>query len=546
MEKLLEQWQEYSTKITQNTRRAEVIEEKIAELQRQLSGVETNVQRLQKEQGSMLVSTVRESAEALARRNYLQEGKFDPTVIAADREIISLYEKAETGQVKRLLQEGYDGAIRNEQERQRVSEPITAGVVFCPQDKKTLDLYVSIPYGGKEEGLVKNLSDSVINLLASLEKVSEVDIFDAQGVVKITVRGQYQELVEDLRKLNPEGFDAANVQYKAISVGEQLESEFTGGVGTPYRRFVEIESLRKLCDVLGEASPQTEAVVSPTKEGHSLGSIDEIVENWTADITSIEVGQPSSVRIPEAPIEQPHSSLDTAKEILGEKKYSRYASHYSVNQAEELISLTTSCLGKERAKLLLAADEKDQLIKQLRKLPRYLGRVNLLLSSLAEGYFEARPHDFLPSTIGNTEARVQSERVGHQAAEISYGPIAERMQCQESIVRGLVAEGYNPDYIHAMLRKGFDLGTNQPFIGEAYFPRRHWQRNLRRALASLGIKKIDERSLGKHEQIFRGMGLIRVKDKSPETCISLSSKWSDLTQGSALRDYLTAVMYRRN
>ena len=96
MEKLLEQWQEYSTKIAQNTRRAGVIEAEIAELQRQLSGAETAVERLQEEQGSMLVSAVREAAEKLIRRSSYKQELLDHKVTAADREIISLYEKAET------------------------------------------------------------------------------------------------------------------------------------------------------------------------------------------------------------------------------------------------------------------------------------------------------------------------------------------------------------------------------------------------------------------------------------------------------------------
>jgi len=115
------------------------------------------------------------------------------------------------------------------------------------------------------------------------------------------------------------------------------------------------------------------------------------------------------------------------------------------------------------------------------------------------------------------------------------------LKINESIAKGLMEEGYNPLYVDAMLRKGLNLGTAKPIIGDSYCPERHWKSNLRRALDSTGIK-VEERLIRKYGRMFKSMKLITEKAKKPETCISLNPKWADVTYGS-LRDYLTAILY---
>jgi len=583
-----EEVQSYKAELEELQERRKIIE-------KELSDLEATIDEDQRARASSLRAGLREAASIFADRSRfyaaLESGDlFDATRIQGDKEAITLYGKVQTEVMKRLLQQPYEQALRNQEERQRASslEPIDAGVVLHQKGEKKLDIYVTA-LTNSTGGLANNLTKAV-HAAVQASGVSYADN-NVEDILRITVEGDYQGLVKDLRELQPLGFKEASVGYHVLVLGGekaakkneerekrartalQLEEVIhvdkipegymildeaaalldidrthcypflkSGELASKkYRtpdktkpvRAVEIESLRELCKKRGKNFPEEITdTYSPSTDAPVLESIVADLPEESAVSTELtEEPQPKSL----------------ASRILGEQISAQYSSSYGSEEVEKVVTQVISCLGEERAKKLFAADVKKLVLKEQNR-GRYLGRLNVLLSEVDRKYgaevpsecsFEAKPGNFLPNSLSAIERKLEEAPIPSQPS-IS-NEMALKMDVDPTLASKLSKDGYNPVYVHAMLKGGFGLGSGKQYVGEAYFPREYWRGRTKRALNSLGVKSMDETEFSRHERIFRQLKLFNEKTKQ-EHPLAFSPKWSDNTSG-ALKDYLASIFY---
>lgn len=562
------------------------------ELSEDISELEVTITEAQKARASRLRAGLRETASLFADRSRfyaaLESGDlFDATAIQNDKEAITTYERAKAEKIKELLKGAYQQAVKNQEERQRASslEPIDAGVVFHQKGEQKLDIYFTA-LTNSTGGLVNNLTKAV-HAAVQARGVSFADN-NVEDLLRITVEGDYQALVPDLERLEPEGFKEAKVRYRAAVLGESikpgrekraktaLQSEeaipvdkvpdnymavaeaaailgihpthcydfIDGNVSRKYKlpdklkpiRAIEISYLKELCVRKGRTFPgeagNTRTEPLSEQDGETDTAAEPVLENIVSAPTVSEV----------------ISQQSQVQRILGDEMFAKYVTSYDTSKVEEVVGMVSSALGNERARILFEADAKGSLFKE-QGLPRYLGRLNVLLSSIdvkksevpSDYSFEAKPSNFLPNNLSAIERKLEEAPVSSQPG--LSDEMALKMDINPALANRLSKEGYNPVYVHAMLREGFGLGKSKQYIGEAYFPREYWRGRVRRALSSLGIIHMDESHFSRHENVFKSMGLLYVKEAKQGHPLSFSPRWAERASG-AVKDYLAEIFHR--
>jgi ribosomal silencing factor RsfS len=171
------------------------------------------------EQDRMVRDEITYAAKKLAKRNDDHVGpstKNDPSHFA-DQRVISTYERnKDVAAIRDALQGEYDAAVRRQEKQKKAQENIGAGVVLMEYPDRA-EVYVTVPFDRREEGLMGSLTEAVGEALLDQETVFEGP-HEEEGVVWLTATAHYDGLFNALKEQEPEGFAAANVEYKVLFV----------------------------------------------------------------------------------------------------------------------------------------------------------------------------------------------------------------------------------------------------------------------------------------------------------------------------------------
>lgn len=390
MKKIQDLWNESSAQVVEAEEQArsreeerEELRKRQSEVEQELSELEDTINETQRTRASKLRAGLAETASTFGDRSRyyaaLQSGDlFDTKNIKEDKEAISTYEEARAEKIKELLRGAYEQALRNQEERRRAGslEPIDAGVVLHKKGEQKLDIYFTI-LANSTGGLVNNLTQAVRDAVQASGVSFKND--NVEDLLRVTVEGDYQGLVQDLEKITPEGFKEANVEYTIVVLGEatrknaekqkgekrprtalQLEEVIPAGelprnymilddavailgihrthcypflnsgelVSKKYRlpdrakavRAVEVESLRRLCQKRGRTFPDLAEIAKAPLEAveSSAFSIEEFSsEQETAEITYVQAPGTVTEPVLESMVS---ASLTVAIEVVSEQR----------------------------------------------------------------------------------------------------------------------------------------------------------------------------------------------------------------------------------
>lgn len=616
MKKIQDLWDGSSTQVVEAEEQVKSRKEKIKELRRcqseleqELSELEVTINETQRTRASQLRQGIKEVASLFSERSVFYASIYGGDLFSAksieeDEATISTYESAKVEKIKALLQREYEQALQNQAERQKAKslEPIDVGVVLHEKGEQKLDVYLTVLT--TSNGRIANNLTQAVHKAVKASGVSFAEN-NVEDLLRITIEGNYQGLVQDLGKIKPEGFKEANIEYQVVVLGEtarkierqkeekrsrtalQMEEaipvdelpkdyraiddvaaalgihrtycyqflKFGELVSKKYRlpdrakvvRAVEVGSLRALCQKRGRAFPDLSGTVTASV-GTATSSVSSIEEPSLEPVLENMVSASPTTDVEANKLPQPELSL--AQSILGEEKFTQYARLYSAQKVEEVVKLISTELSEERARILFEADKKFSLFKGGQGLHQYVGRCNVLLYNIDSKYgsdvpsefsFEDNPSDFLPANLSAMEQKL--EKASIKPKPLPSEEMLKKIGIGSEMARKLMGEGYHPIYVFAMLTEGFDLGKDRPLIGERYIPRRHWMHNYRRSLDSLGVSNVDEKAISYHERKFNSLGLFYVKSKE-ERPLAFNPDWAKRTSG-ALRDYLSSVFPKR-
>ena len=248
---------------------------------------------------------------------------------------------------------------------------------------------------------------------------------------------------------------------------------------------------------------------------------------------------------------RPRFSLDDLLEKLKEDKQNedtvyvfaqQYASAVESYGKSIVIEVATNLmhtLGRERTKELLKEDEKEQILR-LQEYHRveYFGALAEIVA--AKGY---RPFkdikEFLPGRIRTTKKNLFHSRQAPVIDKEQLEEISARTGYNQRLVRGLIQEGYDVDYLDALVGNNFNLRSRRPLMGGSEFPRDLWRNNAIRSLETAGIQN-DTRVFADHQRRLKNMELLKCW-KGNAGVIALHPQWHSITKGY-LREYLGLVM----
>ncbi len=192
-------------------------------------------------------------------------------------------------------------------------------------------------------------------------------------------------------------------------------------------------------------------------------------------------------------------------------------------------------------------DSNDQLFKlENGNLANYFGTLSMFLSELGQEYgdkvpgsYNVRisPENFLPSNLVPTRKKFKSQKKKVEP-EVDIGEICRKTGYERSLIEGLANEGWDVHYLDAMLIKGLDLLTDDPFRGGNYLPKVLWLSNAKRALNTAGVS-YEAKKFKNHMRKLKQLELLG--EKKGKKCYSFNQKWYDVAQG-ALRDYLSSAL----
>ena len=439
MEHLQTPWNESSAQIAEaktehDSHQAELerLQQAQLELRQDISELEVTIGEAQKARASRLRSGLREAASAFSDRSRfyaaMQSGDvFDPKKIQEEKEAITFYEMAKTELMKERLKSDYEQALRNQEERQKAKsfETIEAGVVLHKKGEHKLDIYFTA-LTNSTGSLAKNLAGAVLTAIQD-SAVFAVES-NVEDILRVTVEGDYQTLIQNLKGLEPVGFKEAQVEYQAIILGGEKTKRKTSqrrkssevikvdkipegyihveeaaekaGIHKssfykhrdhgriqislyelPNRKpnaYVFTTDLEKLCKSLSKSLP--EAKNDDSMQAISPLSAEPLSEQVATDNEAV-VGQEAGIHLDsllgERASNYATTTIDTeadlvtasqpeslARRILGDEKHFDLIVRYEVPMIEAVVRDVTSCLGEERAKTLLAADVKELLFKE--------------------------------------------------------------------------------------------------------------------------------------------------------------------------------------
>ncbi|MBT7497622.1 hypothetical protein HN662_04790, partial [Candidatus Woesearchaeota archaeon] len=216
-------------------------------------------------------------------------------------------------------------------------------------------------------------------------------------------------------------------------------------------------------------------------------SVSQVPEPLPSKPSLNDTQQPSELYIPEI--------LST---VLGDKA-EIYIRSYGVKKSTDLIEELVSYSDEETAISLFAADNKDTIINYS-SIQRYFSKLTALVFNVSEkcsdvipDYFDIikSPHNFLPNSISTTQKKLnifEDIKPKNGAIDSETKELADLVNLDPNLVKGLQDEGHNVAYLDSMLRKGLSLDGSRPSISEQYLPCDNWRNSVLSYLKSINVR----------------------------------------------------------
>ncbi len=482
--------------------RHRVVRTEIPELEKRLAEARQEKSRLQAKAMETLCARLYEQSQQLAQRTSVEISASNIT--ESDRRIISIYEEnVDVAEIRDSLQEEYVAACARREKRERLehkaSETLHVDLLLVPS-KGTFELYLPINKGTEKEELPLALSSAVAKAL--LEAKCNVQSHgEEEHITRLVLERSTADITDYLTSINPVGFAQANIELSLVT-------------------YVGLEDIT-ITPISTRSEPSvTEERVTPDA------------------ITKDQPSEGGSVTLTEK-----DSTPPTGMHYLGED-YELYAGCYGEDVVEGTVERLERKLGKDNTTRLLGTTAIDSIFELDRiGVDAYVKDIVDLQKEATSLYkkrkdsvpeefdLQTSPENFLPQSIANTRSNLTTRRV-----EI----IAEDVGVEQHVVEGLLKEGHNPYYVHAMLAVGFRLGKDRPHLGNNTLQQESWIKEVGKAVQSFGLP-FSPREVRK--QMRRAGDIFYDPKGGDANLIALRSSWKHSAQGS-IQTYLQAVMRR--
>lgn len=148
---------------------------------------------------------------------------FDAALVQSDTQTISFYDSAPNDVLRTALQGVYDQAKSNQDLREEVNRStnaeISVGVVVYPSENSITPFHVSVPYERHSEGVMGELTESVIEALLHTDAKADHTEHEL-GFLRMQYHGDRATLVSELRSHTPQ-FSKEGIEYVVVDLDSE-------------------------------------------------------------------------------------------------------------------------------------------------------------------------------------------------------------------------------------------------------------------------------------------------------------------------------------